>query len=445
MTPRPSEASPSIDMAPAPEGTPTLLAKIWRVFSHPLWMVILMALTAIMMMVHMWAPQLPSPLVNDPIAASTWLERMANQVPGGAMMRALGLFDLAHNLPLRALLAILGAVLLLQWMNGVLRVFSVRRLTPPEQWAPGLQAWEVSVPAASMSTTWQEACLSYCSQPRMQEMNAEDARVQLCDCHHRWQWLHLFLELGFLLALASFMLNLHGGWQLDGLVLDPGQHVSLAPYVDKDVLFSDDASQIELCCPSVTASLDQGRVVDGSIWVNVVARGQAAKITLTKGARALQLQAIEENARIASQLIVHFPEARSERAIAVPEVSRAFRLAALGDGKFLVQVLGPGNDVLASKEVSGNSILPIDKGLTLHIEPTHYVVLRVQGRPWTWLLWPAALLAAVGLFARWRWPYWRMGVRSNDAGIVVRWQGAASTRRTFQTFLEQAILHDETN
>ncbi len=445
MTQRLSEASSAIDIVPAPEEAPTLLAKLWRVFSHPILLVALMALAMILMGIHIWIPQLPTPLANDPVAASSWLERMANQFPGGGALRALGLFDLAHNLPFRALLAFLAAVLLLRFINGLIRVMHVHRLAPPVQWVPGLHAWDVVVSDAAVTSSWEAACGSSCSLPRVRVIELDESRERLCDCHHRKQWLHLFLELGFIVALASLMLNLHAGWQLDGLALDPGQHASLAPYVNKDVLFSEDAMQIGLCCPAVSAPLDQGGVADGGIWMAVDARGQAVHIALAKGTEALQLQAIEENARIAPHLIVHFPEVRSERAIAAPEANRAFRLVALGDGAFLVQVLGPGNDVLTSKEVSGDSVLPIGKDLTLHIEPTHYVVLRVQGRPWTWLLWPAALLAAVGMFARWRWPYWRLGIRSNEAGFAARWQGAASTRRTFQTFLEQTILHEETD
>ncbi|HEY80300.1 MAG TPA: hypothetical protein G4O05_04395 [Caldilineae bacterium] len=429
------ETAPTLIQS-APEGAPSLLEKVWRALAHPVLWAILTTLVAGVLAAHLGLPQLPTALANDPLAAATWLDSAASAMPGGRVFRALGLFDLAHNLALRALLPLYAAVLLLHLAGGALRAWLVRELDSPERWLPGLHAWDAVVDSPASDATWQEECAAICAGPRTAFEAGEVISLGMCDCHHRAQWLGLAWELGLLTALAALLLNLYSGWQIDPIVLDPGQSASLTPYAARDVSLNEDASQLALCCPLVATPVSRGSVRSDGVSIRVIASGRAARVVLLADGRPLQLQAIEESARVARQLVVHFPESRSERVIAAPEANLAFRLVALDDGGVRVQALDADNQILFSQDVRDPAALPIDETLILQVAPTSYVTLRAQGRPWTWLLPLAGLLMLAGLMARWRRPYWRVGVRVNDAGMALRWQGAARTRSLFQRLLD---------
>ncbi len=439
----PAEA-PAPDIHPAPEARLSALAQAWRTLSHPALLTFLLALAAGALAVHLWLPQLPTSLAADPAAGSAWLDEMAAQTPGGNVLRALGAFDLAHNGTLRVVLALLAAALLIHLTNGTLRALAARRLTAPLAWLPGMLAWEATLPARLNDETWERTCSDACSQARMQAEEQESGETKrLCDCHARWQWPALLTEIGLLLALLALLLNLFSGWQMDNLTLDPGETISLAPYADLTVGLSGDASQIILCCPERRAPLARGSMMRGGVQVRVTDEAQALHISLERNGEALNLQAIEQGAQAAPRLIVHFPQVRSERAIAAPEANLFFRLAALDDGGFRVQALDANNQVILSKKIQQEAALPVGEGLTLHLTPATYITIRAQGRPWTWLLWPALALTLVGLFAHWRYPYWRVGALQNQAGVALRWQGPKATRRRFAAFIAHLQSRDQ--
>lgn len=431
-TPPLAAASPEIH--PAPEARFSALAQVWRVLSHPILLALLLALAAVVMALHLWLPQLPSALAADPTASSAWLAQAAAQTPGGDLLRALGAFDLAHNAALRLLLPLLAAVLCIHLINGVLRILAARRLAPPTVWLPGLHAWDAALGAQLDEDAWSLLCARLCPAARLDVAELEDGVTQqLCDCHAGRQWLSLLTEIGLLLALAALLLNLFSGWQVDGLTLIPGEHVALTPYTDLTVELSDDASQLRICCPLKEVPLTQSGIRKGFVQVQVTDRDSALHVALKRGDEALKLQAIEQGGYTATDLVVHFPEANSERAIAAPDANLFFRLVALGDGGFRVQALDANNQMLFSQEIHADAALPVTDGLTLYLRPTTFIIVRAWGRPWTWLLLPAMLLILIGLFVRLRYPYWRVGVRMNEAGMALRWQGA---RTTYSRFVE---------
>ncbi len=422
------EADLELPVRPAPEASPSLLRKIWRVLFHPILLGGLVFVMVWVIAAHLWLPQVPTALANDPVAAASWLDGIAATIPGGRVFRALGLFDLTHNLALRVVLPLLAAVLLARLAAKSWRAWHVRKLAPPKLWMPGLQALDVAVTPPPSPDSLTNACHVLSPSSRFTRLDEEGEEISLiCDSHHRLQWVGLSWELGLLVALGALLLNLYSGWQIEPMVLDPGQSASLAPYKTMDVALSDDASEIVLCCPEVKSPVARGMVRSKGVIARVISIGQAARVALLRNEHPIQLQAIEENARVARQLVIHFPEARSERVIAAPEVNMAFRLVALDDGRVRVQALDVDNQTLFSRDVTEDAELSVEKGLILQIDPTTFVTLRVWGRPWTWLLWPATMLVIIGLFADWRWAYWRMGIRINDAGATIRWQGGVST------------------
>ncbi len=439
MTDLLSESSgPAISLAaeaPVPWG-----ARVWRGLSS-IWLVHGLSLLGLAVLAAQWAlPQRPLSLGDDPLAAAAWLDGVTATIPGGAFWRALGFFDVAHSGWVRGVLILWAGVLILHGMNTILLAWHTRRLASPLQWLPGCQTWEVMLPKSASEITWQEACADICGAPRCAEIQEKEAHEWLCDCHHRWQGARVLLDVGLGLMLVTVLLNLYGGWQVDPMVLDPGQRVSLAPYADKDVALSEDAGVLTLCCPETRASVSAKGVAEGGIRVWVRRVGQAVDLTLEKEGQPVALQALEEAPRLGAHLVVHFPETRSERAVAAPEVNLAFRLIALEGGGVRVQVLDPQGQTMLSQDVHEAMDLPIQTGVVLHVKPTTYVVLRAQGRPWTWLLWPAVLLWALGLGVHWRWPYCRMAARTHGAGTWVRWQAPPRMQSLFQRFLQQLNL-----
>ena len=435
------EASTPIRTQAAPGEPPSVLVKFWEALGHPLLLGVLAFLAAGVMAVHLWLPQLPTALANDPLAAAAWLDSVSKTIPGGNVFRALGLFDVVHNLILRVLLPLFATVLFIHMLGTALTAWRVRNLAPPLEWLPGLIVWEAVITPAPDERGWFDACTSLCGSPRHRTL-VEKAE-EICDCHHRAIWVGLALELGLLLALAALLLNLYSGWQMDSLTLDPGQKLSLAPYANMNVSLSEDATQIVLCCPQTAALVSYGRVRQNGVVVKVTRIGQAAKVALSHHGQSLQLQAIEENAPVARELVVHFPEPRSERIIAAPEANLALRLVALERNGVRVQVLDADNQTIFSEDVYERTALSVGDDLVLRITPTSYVTFRAQGRPWIWLLIPAGFLILIGLITRWRWPYWRLGLRTNAAGAAIRWQGARSTRSYFRHFL--AYLQTQTD
>ena len=430
-TPPTAEAT-SPEIHPAPVARLSVLAQIWRVLSHPAMLIALLILAAGAMALHLWLPQLPTPLAGDPAASSAWLDEIAAMYPGGEAMRALGLFNLSHNALLRVILPLLAATLIIHFINDMRLARAAREASPPTTWLPGLHAWETTLPHAPDEEAWGRACTELCHSGRMTVTRLEDGTDErVCDCHYRHQWLILFTEIGLALALVALLLNLFSGWQVDGITMNPGDSVSLAPYSDLTVRFSEDANQLILCCPETSTPLDKGGIKHGSVRVQVTDQNDALHITLNRGDKALPLQAIEQGTYATNNLIVHFPETSSERAIAAPDANLYFRLVALENGGFRVQALDAANQVLFSTEVHEETALPLNDDLTLVLRPTTFITIRAWGRPWTWLLAPALLLAAIGLIFRWRRPYWRLGALTNETGVALRWQGPRATRKRF--------------
>ena len=435
--PQAAEAPSSVSYS-APEASRSALAQVWRFLSHPALLIILLILAAVALAAHLSLPQLPTALAADPAASSAWLDKMASGRWGGQVFRALGMFDLAHDIALRALLPLLATVLLVHLVDDVLLALAVRKLAAPIAYLPGLHAWDASLPQSPDEEDWFRACADVCQAGRIKVTTLADGGEQrLCDCHAKWQWPPLLTEIGLLLALAALLLNLYNGWQMDDLTLDPGGSVALAPYSDLTAAFSADASQLSLCCPQKSAPLARGAIADKGTRVQVADSGSALHVALKRGDAALKLQGIEQGAHAAADLVVHFPEARSERAIAAPAANLFFRLVALDDGGFRVQALDAANQVLFSREIHEAATLPVGDDLTLILTPTTFVTLSARGRPWTWLLWPALLLTLLGLLWRWRRPYWRLGALANEAGAAMRWQGSKATRKRFAALLHQ--------
>jgi hypothetical protein len=430
----PAANTPKLHPAPLARGP--LLAQLWRGISHPLPLTALLIIATAALIAHLTLPQLPTSLIANRSAATLWLDETAEALPAGALLRALGAFDLSHLTTLKILLALLTALLLIHLINDILRMQATRTLHPPLHWLPGLHAWDANIAARPDDIAHPHPAT--CPQPR--HIVAEDTQTpaqHLYDCHARQQWLAMLLHLGLLLGLAALILNLSRGWQTEPLSLDWGQTQSLAPYTQLQIGLNNDGTALTLCCPETQIPLPRTHIMRGNVRLHTHNPQNALLLSLKQNDTPLKLQAIEQRAYAADELIVHFPQPRSERVIAAPEAQRSFRLTALDDGSFRVQALNAANQVHLSETIHQAVTLPLEPDLTLTIIPRSYITLNARGRPGTWLLWPALTLILAGLYARWRYPYWRLGILSNPAGLSLRWQGTPRTRTQFLALLHQ--------
>ncbi len=417
-----SPDAPNPTFQPAAEAPASSLAALWRALSHPAWLGILAFLTLLLIAVHLWIPQLPTALARDPMAAAAWLDANAAAIPGGAWLRALGLLDLAHAASVRLLLPLFAAFLAIHLANDLFLFWQTRRLAPPTRWLPGLRTWDAVTPSPTPDRDWSERFQTLCQRVIGEESGHGDERVWYGDCHHRWQIAISLREIGLLLLLLTLLLNLYSGWQVDPIVLDPGASLTLAPYADKQVGFSQDGQTLTLCCPPISAPIPQHRLRAGSLLLQIIHQNQALQIRLEQQGKPLNLQAIEDQNQYGTELILHFPEARSERAFAAPQVERVFRIVALGQGQFQIQALNATNQVILSHTISGPAQLALDDQTTLFLTPTTYLILRAQSRPWTWLLLPAGILFLAGYaIRRWR-GYCRLALRVNSTAAAIRVQ-----------------------
>ena len=416
-----SPDSPTPSFQPATKAPASSLAALWRALSHPAWLTSLAILTLLLLVVHLWVPQLPTSLTRNPIAATAWLDATAATLPAGTWLRALGLLDLAHAASVRLLLPLFAAFLAIHLTNDLYLFWQSRHLAPPTHWLPGLRIWEATFPAIPSDLDWQEVFHAIC-QRVSREDDGGDVDLWYGDCHHRWQIATLLREIGLGLLLLTLLLNLYSGWQIDPIILDPGETISLTPYTNHQVGFSEDGQTITLCCPQISASVAQGHLRADSLLLRVTHQNQALKVRLEQQNQPLTLQAIEDRNQNGTELILHFPEARSERAFAAPQVERVFRIVALGQGQFQIQALDASNQVLLSQTISGPAQLALDDHPILFLNPTTYLILRVQSRPWTWLLLPAAILFLAGYaIRRWR-RYCRLALRTNHTAAAIRIQ-----------------------
>jgi hypothetical protein len=417
-----------------PSPTPAAwLQPLLRLFGQRLWLLALLTPVALAGAAHLWLPQAPSSLGADAIARSAWLNTTAAALPAGSLLSLLGLLDLAHNLGLRILIALLAATLVLRLFDAIHLAWATRRLAPPERWLPGLGLVERQQAGAANGPGWEPALAPQFERWQAISHPAGDADAgfdeAFGDRNHRFSWAAILIELGLLLALLALSLDLRGGWQIDGLSLDPGQSASMAPFGPDLVRLDEAGDTLALCCRKpVSAPLAESlRLVAPGLRLSVQQVGPALSLSAQAEGQVAPLQAVEGGGAPSPALVLRFPTERAERAVALPDRNLFLRLVALPGDQFSLQALDDANHVLLTESLAAAANLTVGE-VRLQVRPGRYAVLSVVARPWQWLLVPALLMALAGLLLRWRFPYVRGGLRLNEGGAVVRWQGQRGGR-----------------
>ncbi|MDW8269248.1 MAG: hypothetical protein RMN24_08790 [Anaerolineae bacterium] len=402
--------------------------RIWAGLVHPLWLVPALALTVVLLVVHGVLPQAPTPLGHDPFALSAWRTATATTVPAGSLWARLGLFDLARSPWLQPLLALPALGLILRLSERLRLAWTTRRLAPPTQALPLTVIRDETIILTGPTPSLAERMATWPGRAYL-ETGADGLEQWQGDRHQRWTWTAACLEAGGLLLVAALWLNLRLGWQVDGLVLEPGAEVSPISVSHLRLSLDPQATTLTLCCPSATASITARRLGRPTLWVRVGPVYPALTLTATAAGEPLLLQAVEQGGAATTTLTLRFPQERAERGVAVPARNWFLRLVALDDETYSLQVVDAANNLLLTETLTGATALAV-ADVTLQLQPTRAVAAAVVARPGVILLAPALILLIVGGVARARFPYLRLGLRRNAHGLALRWQGQHGARPT---------------
>mgnify|MGYP001102315395 CR=1 FL=1 len=402
--------------------------RIWAGLVHPLWLVPALALIGLLLVVHVVLPQAPTPLGDDRFALSAWRTAAAMPIPGGAFWAQLGLLDLVRPLWLRLLLVVVALGLILRLSERLRLAWATRALKPPLQALPLTvvqdETFTLTGPIPSLAArmaTW--------SGRSHLETGADGLEQWQGDRHQRWTWAAACLEAGWLLLVAALWVNLRWGWQVDGLILEPGATVSPMPGHPLVLSLDPQATTLSFCCPQATAPITAWGWGRPTLWVRRGPIYPALTLTATVAGQPLLLQAVEQGGAAMTTLTLRFPQERAERGVAVPDRNWFLRLVALENNAYSLQVVDATNTLLLTTIITDETRLRVADAM-VELRPTRAVAAAVIARPGLVLLVPALLLVLVGGVARWRFPYLRLGLRRNAYGLALRWQGQRGAQPT---------------
>jgi hypothetical protein len=185
----------------------------WQFATSDVVLVVLLLGVAVSLSLTMWLPQLPASESDY----ARWLsETQARFGPATSTLRALGLLTITRSVGFRLLLALLAGCLLVRSAERLDRLRRGQSVAEPDaDWCelPGCDLPQV------------EANLR---DHRYRVLQAEDDQFLQFD---RWPWadlLPLLAHVGGLLLLVGLLLTHLWGWQVGGLILQPGDRVSLS-------------------------------------------------------------------------------------------------------------------------------------------------------------------------------------------------------------------------
>jgi hypothetical protein len=223
----------------------------------------------------------------------------------------------------------------------------------------------------------------------------------------RWPWAYLFplvAHIGALLLLAGLLLSRLLGWQVEGLVLQNGQRVSL-PGVNRWVALPED-NGITTHSAGVVAFSER--------------RGPGVRVrAVDNEGRPLQLQPAAE-AESSSEAMISLTE---DRYFAIPEPGLVARLTPRSSEAFArveVQVYrSPPGEMITETvtEKGGEARLPVE-GVTVEFTPAPYALVTAIYNPGRWPAGFGLLLLMVGIAANVILPVHCFWLREDEASLA---------------------------
>ena len=358
----------------------------WRFATSDMALVVLLLGLAVGVIATAWIPQRPS---SDPDYAR-WLSQVQARFGGAtSLMGLLGLFNVTGSFGFRALLACLSACLVLRLVEKVDHIRRFRQAKEPEgNWQ------EISGAGLGELLDWLGR--------RRYRIVEGSAYFQI----DRWPWVDAFVVMahsGALLLLAGLLLSHLWGWQVQGVVLQRGQRISLTGG-DHWVALGPAGSDVRHS-PGVIA------------WVEERGPGVRVQAFAADG-QELGLQLTVE-AEPSTELALALTE---DGYFAVPEANLIVRLTPRSRSPFTrldVQIYrSPPGEIIAEAvtEEGGEAEVTVED-VALRLTPAPYVELTASQNPGRWLAGLGLFLLVGGLVANTAWPADRFWLREREAFI----------------------------
>ncbi len=359
---------------------------LWRAATSQIVVAVLLLLVAVSLMLTTWIPQAPSPEVDY----ARWFSQVHARFGGATpIMRGVGLFNVTGSFGFRLLLALLSGCLVLQLTEG----------------AAGL--WQGDE-AAEPEGDWEQL-----SEGGLDELldDLRDENYRTVDgsswCQvDRWPWAELsplVTRTGALVILGGLLLSQLWGWQVEGLVIQRGQQLSL-PAGSHWVGLDEDGAVLMHSAGAVGFIEREGpgvavRAVDGE--------GETLRLQLTAEAEP------------STELLVALTE---DRYFAVPEADLIVRLRPQSEAPYSpleVQAYrSPPGEIIADlvTDDGGQTELTME-GVTLELWPAPYVEATVSRNPGRWTTAVGLILLVGGILTDLRRPGCRFWLREREGWI----------------------------
>ncbi|RIK37476.1 MAG: hypothetical protein DCC55_24140 [Chloroflexi bacterium] len=427
----------------------TVTDSLWRGLRRS-WLVVASGIALLLLLLAaVLLPQLPGQVSGDATAAARWLAgTSADYGALGALLRALGFFNVLHSPLLQVLLAVLTlilfiylgdqiAVLLRYWQLPALlhqpggepgkpldlppggRVLYRRRIAapqPPNEVTDGLRrrlALEFDRVDSTALTSLPDDDRN--EDPPAEGLPAPEQRL-LAARNLRWTPVRLVLFVGLLLALSAVWLIVITGWELSTPILAPGDEFRSSSH----------AITLHYSVTQGTAGIaPQVRVQAGSATVVLPAAAAAGSVSgidvrVEPGYPALYVRTASGEPALAragqsetsAGLGLTFPSPGSEESLILPNEAIGLRIVRMGeeaavaaDAGFLLEVYQGDSSQPARRMAIGAE--PVEKiplndtGLELEFAQLPGLAVDFRYMPGLWLLWLALVLVLLGALSFW--------------------------------------------
>jgi hypothetical protein len=421
---------------------------LWRFSSSSRVTLVLVALLVATLGVALMLPQLPTGL--DGAATERWFGAATASYRGlGALLRAVGAFDILQGPWLRILLACLVYNLALRLADHLRCVRGAwRTVTAPPPFPPGLPAERIARPEPLEQAL---TIVSEVMRPHYPGLvsQSEAGQARVYGRRRRPGVLGApALSLGLLLLLSGLVVNGLYGWHTDELALAVKGSAGVAVDGGLQFLLDSIAGEGSATRSAVVVTRSDGRqerlaagflrpARSGSLWLAQRAVGPALQARAHGADRPLLLRSLAADSQLNTELNVPLRET-SELAFAIPDRNLALRVvsyAALPEQGFrgpvfLVEAYrGDGATPLLTQLVESSASLTIED-ITVDLRRERYAVLVAAYLPGLGLIALGLLLGLAGLITLRVWGYtetWANLMAGRD-GVTVIFRSAAPWR-----------------